>query len=107
MAMKNKYAKRSRISEAKLRELVRYVAADLTALQAAPLGRNRARESRPTSPAFFSPAQGAKSRYGNPHSLPGKLGSKETWAKCDKLYTVSLERLSRATKRGEAATPGA
>ena len=35
MAMKNKYAKRSSISEAKVREIVRYVAADLTALQAA------------------------------------------------------------------------
>ena len=40
--MKNKYAKRARISEAKIREIVRYVAADLTALQAAPLsGLNR------------------------------------------------------------------
>ena len=37
MAMKNKYAKRARISEAKIREIVRYVAADLTALQAAAL----------------------------------------------------------------------
>ena len=38
----NKYAKRSRISEAKIREIVRYVAADLTALQAAALsGLNR------------------------------------------------------------------
>ena len=42
MAMKNKYARRSRISEAKIREIVRYVAADLTALQAAALsGLNR------------------------------------------------------------------
>ena len=42
MAMRNTYAKRSRISEAKIRELVRYVAADLTALQAAALsGLNR------------------------------------------------------------------
>ena len=40
----------------------------------------------------------------DPRSLPGKLGTKETWAKCDMLYTVSLERLSRATKRGETAT---
>ena len=40
--MRNKYAKRSRISEAKIREIVRYVAADLTALQAAALsGLNR------------------------------------------------------------------
>ena len=42
MAMRNKYTKRSRISEAKIREVVRYVAADLTALQAAALsGLNR------------------------------------------------------------------
>ena len=42
MTMKNKYAKRSRISEGKVRELVRYFAADLTALQAATLsGLNR------------------------------------------------------------------
>ena len=42
MAVKNKYARRSRISEAKVRELVRYFAADLTALQAATLsGLNR------------------------------------------------------------------
>ena len=40
--MKNKYARRSRISEAKIREIVRYFAADLTALQAAQLsGLNR------------------------------------------------------------------
>ena len=37
MAMKNKYAKRSRDSEAKVREIVLYVAADLTDLQAAAL----------------------------------------------------------------------
>ena len=42
MAMRNKYAKRSRISEAKICEVVRYGAADLTALQAAALsGLNR------------------------------------------------------------------
>ncbi len=35
--MKNKYAERSRISEKKIREIVRYFAADLTALQAAQL----------------------------------------------------------------------
>ena len=39
MATSNKYAKRSRISEAKIREVVRDVAADLTALQAAALRR--------------------------------------------------------------------
>ena len=50
MAMKNKYAKRARISEAKIREIVRYVAADLTALQAAALSglnRNTVNESSP------------------------------------------------------------
>ena len=42
MAIKNKYARCSRISEAKIREIVRYFAADLTALQAAALsGLNR------------------------------------------------------------------
>ena len=35
MAMRNKYSKPARISEAKIREVVRDVAADLTALQAA------------------------------------------------------------------------
>ena len=40
--MKSKSAKRSRMSEAKVREIVRYVAADLTDLQAAALsGLNR------------------------------------------------------------------
>ena len=42
MATRNKYSKRASISEAKIREVVRYVAADLTALQAAALsGLNR------------------------------------------------------------------
>lgn len=31
----------------------------------------------------------------DPASLPGKLAQKETWAKCDMLATVSLERLDR------------
>jgi len=40
--MKNRYAHRSRISEKKIREIVRYFAADLTALQSAQLsGLNR------------------------------------------------------------------
>ena len=38
----------------------------------------------------------------DPRSLPGKLGTTETWAKCDMLYTVSLERLRRVT--GQIAT---
>ncbi|MEL7114491.1 MAG: IS1595 family transposase [Pseudomonadota bacterium] len=42
MAMKNRYARRARISEAKTRQLVRCFAADLTALQTAELtGLNR------------------------------------------------------------------
>lgn len=42
MAMKNRYSKRSRISERKFREIVRYFATDLTALQTAELsGINR------------------------------------------------------------------
>jgi len=40
--MKNKYAYRSRISEREIREIVRYFAVDLTALQACELsGLNR------------------------------------------------------------------
>ena len=40
--MKNKYARRSRVSEAKFREVLRYFSADLTALQTAQLsGLNR------------------------------------------------------------------
>ena len=40
--MKNKYSKRSRISEAKIHKIVWYFVADLTALQAAQLsGLNR------------------------------------------------------------------
>lgn len=31
----------------------------------------------------------------DPHSLPGKLAQKVTWAKCDMLATASLERLDR------------
>jgi uncharacterized protein YifN (PemK superfamily) len=31
----------------------------------------------------------------DPASLPGRLSARETWAKCDMLYTVSLERLDR------------
>ena len=31
----------------------------------------------------------------NSVSLPGRLAARETWAKCDMLYTVSLERLDR------------
>ena len=33
---------------------------------------------------------------------PGKLRQNETWAKCDMLYTVSLDRLNRATRRRTA-----
>ena len=37
-------------------------------------------------------------------SLPVELGHKETWAKCDMVYTVSLDRLSPVTKRGTGRT---
>lgn len=35
----------------------------------------------------------------DPKSLPGKLARRETWAKCDMLATVSLERLDRVFVR--------
>lgn len=35
----------------------------------------------------------------DPRSLPDRLAQDDTWAKCDMLYTVSLNRLSRATNR--------
>ena len=31
----------------------------------------------------------------NPASLPGKYSKRQTWAKCDMISTVSLERLDR------------
>ena len=31
----------------------------------------------------------------DPQSLPGNLARRETWAKCDVVVTVSLERLDR------------
>jgi len=39
----------------------------------------------------------------DPRSLPGKLARKETWAKCDMLATVSLERLDRVMVRKESS----
>ena len=37
----------------------------------------------------------------DPASVPVELGTRESWAKCDMLYTVSLERLDRVrVKRG-------
>lgn len=38
----------------------------------------------------------------DPRSLPGKLAKRETWAKCDMLATVSLERLDRVMVGKEA-----
>ncbi|MES1947443.1 hypothetical protein C84B14_08842 [Salinisphaera sp. C84B14] len=35
----------------------------------------------------------------DPKSLPGQLGRKQTWAKCDMLNTVSLDRLDRVLIR--------
>lgn len=34
-----------------------------------------------------------------PSSLPGKFAQNETWAKCDMIYTVSLDRLDRVLIR--------
>ena len=51
MATKNKYVRRSRISEAKVRELVLYFAADLTALQAATFTPSTPRADRPVAAA--------------------------------------------------------
>jgi transposase len=46
--MKNRYARSAKISERKIRKVVRYFAADLTALQAAALsGLNRNTINRP------------------------------------------------------------
>ena len=39
-----------------------------------------------------------------PRSLPRKRRQKDSWAKCDMLCAVSLDRLSPATERGEPAT---
>ena len=35
----------------------------------------------------------------DPRSVPVDLGTQESWAKCDMLYTVSLERLDRVRVR--------
>jgi len=41
----------------------------------------------------------------DPRSVPVELGSKLSWAKCDMLYTVSLDRLSQVKRRGGYVTP--
>ena len=33
----------------------------------------------------------------NPRSVPVELGTQESWAKCDMLYTVSVKRLDRVS----------
>ena len=48
----------------------------------------------PLSTTAPNPVEPFHHRMG-PRSLPGKLARKETWAKCDMLATVSLERLDR------------
>ena len=68
--MKNKYAKRSRISEARIREVVRYFAADLTALQAATLsGLNRNTGTGSRSPGV---GQNSASSCRRPPTRPGR-----------------------------------
>ena len=39
----------------------------------------------------------------DPRSLPGGLAQNDTWAKCDMLNTVSVDRLSRATREGNVS----
>ena len=76
MAMKNKYAKRATISEAKIREIVRYVAADLTALQAAALsGLNRNTVNRLYGACGSACCWPAKPSAGC--SYPGRRGRRE------------------------------
>ena len=82
MAMKNKYAKRARISEAKIREIVRYVAADLTALQAAALSGAEPQHREPALPGragahaagLRSPAPAVWGRRGRRELLRGAPG---------------------------------
>ena len=41
----------------------------------------------------------------DPRSVPIELGSGQSWAKCDMLYTVSLKRLSRVKGPAGHLTP--
>ena len=52
MTMKNKYAKRARISAAKIREVVHYFAIDLTALQAGSTERSEPQYREPAVPGL-------------------------------------------------------
>ena len=87
--MKNKYAKRARISEAKIREIVRYVAADLTALQAAALsGLNRNGIVKLRLTAVFDAQHGGFATSSSPVS----------WGSIDVLFvnlTIPFARLPR------------
>jgi mRNA interferase MazF len=48
----------------------------------------------PLSTTAPNPVEGYHHRL-DPKSLPSKLANAETWAKCDMVTTVSLERLDR------------
>ena len=48
----------------------------------------------PLSTAVPNPVEPFHHRM-NPRSVPVELGTQESWAKCDMLYTVSMERLDR------------
>ena len=50
----------------------------------------------PLSTAVPDPVEQFHHRM-NPRSVPAELGTQESWAKCDMLYTVSLDRLDRVT----------
>ena len=41
----------------------------------------------------------------DPKSLPASLRSQDTWAKCDMLYTVSLNRLDRVRVKSTYSAP--
>lgn len=54
----------------------------------------------PLSTAVPNPPEPYHHRM-DPRSVPVELGTRESWAKCDMLYTVSLDRLDRvAVSRG-------
>ncbi len=41
----------------------------------------------------------------DPRSVPVELATKQSWAKCDMLYTVSLKRLDRVRVKGRYRVP--
>lgn len=56
----------------------------------------------PLSTVVPDPVEGFHHRM-DPGSLPGNLATKETWAKCDMVTTVALQRLDRVRIGPDAA----